>query len=300
MSARDSHWFTLLLVAAASQTSGVLRAQPPTVPLKFESKTEAGIVEIVEVSKVRTFGRQENVEPYLLVRLRVQRPKDVELRSLSVKEATDDTGASLLPPPGAAGVLPVMPNAEIRILRQGNANIVVGGEMPGLGAFDRDLGGNWLTRTVTLATPQPKATAFRSLVLTLSCSAVTSWEQVRFDPAVTGANSMKQQSWAQVSLLECRPTGEGAFRQLQGKILLKRIRGEPNVGTHLFQCTVKDAAGKEFPGVAVKFDRNNEGLAMGVRWVGLPEDFRATEIVFRFPNVETREVEAKFKDVPLP
>lgn len=276
------------ILTAVVLAGGRLLAQPATVPPTFEAKTDLGLVRVVEVARLKTFDPEEIPDPCLRVTLRIEMPEAAppEIGTPTVKAATDDTGASLVPAAGAR-----MPGG---VRMAGAARMWVG--MGGGG------GKLWTERIVTLIAPEARAMTLRSLSVSLPYTAVTNWGEIHLDAAQRGADSMKAKDWAQVSLQDCRVSGEAGARQLEATLRLKRVEGHPGVSVYSYQYLARSAAGKEVRGALYNTGGGRrEGLDLHVRWAGVPDDFQPTEIVFRFPGtVESREAEATFKDIPLP
>lgn len=264
-------------------------AQPSTPPPTFEDKTEMGLVCLSEIARVKTFDPDEETQPSLRLTLRIekQNPEITDPILVSVAKAEDDTGASLVSPEGKHA-------AALRGMQWG------GGVTATVTAADGKPHA-FIERTVNLLPPQPNAMTLTTLVLGLSYSLVNGWEEIHFDPNVTGAASTKEQSWARMSLQTYKVLGEGVTRQGEAAFHFKRIQGEARVSTYLFRYLLRDATGKEVQGYMSNAAAVDEGLSLQVRWMGLPADFKPTEVVFRFPaSVDTKSTRATFKDVPLP
>lgn len=162
-------------------------------------------------------------------------------------------------------------------------------------------GKTWSDRLAVLLAPQPQAMTLSSLVLSISYSLIDKWEEIAFDPKSLGPQSAKEQGWARASLQTLANWGTGATQQMEVSLHLKRVKGDIHIGTYLFRYLVRDAGGKEFPGYLWNAAAGDDGFDLFIRWTSLPADFQPAQLVFRFPSsVDTKTVEASFKDIPLP
>jgi len=278
-----------------------LAAQPPGPAREVTDQTGAYKVRLTEIAKVRRFVPHE--EDQLSLRVSVSLETDETVLGASwppLTAATDDTGASLLPPQAAGGgqPAPLFPPAF----------------MGGLGGLGHQRPTPY---TFTLLAPAEKATEIAELKGTVKVAVSTGTEEVRFDQPTEARNVTLEKEGTKITLKSAQQEGNKFWAEVRvegqrmgpGNVTMQ-IVGQGQAGAMMVgmvggkdrpQFVLQGADGTEQGPNSMGGHGGGGGMEYRLEWHKLSDGFAPQALLCRFvKGQEEKEIPFEFQDIPLP